>query len=246
MFFFLIYSTVTDMIDIVDFKQDQEEKDIFEEKKSKGFDELIKELDEEEDKNESNLFISLENLTELQKDYNVLYIQHETFNFPLLFKFILHVILTLLCHVYLFFIIPMQGNKNANYSYICDINAGKTCNDMSTNIFLLLIYIFYTIYLYFSSLQIKEGYVDLKITSIFKKQKSLLSELLNNVYRKIPFFYELKLFLDWSCTPTSLTLFQWNKCESIYDILFSTYSSMRYYNKKKVGIKISLTNKLLL
>ncbi|KAI0518689.1 hypothetical protein KFK09_006125 [Dendrobium nobile] len=40
------------------------------------------------------------------------------------------------------------------------------------------------------------------------------------LYRALPFLYELRCMLDWSCTTTSLTLYDWLKVEDIYSSLF--------------------------
>ncbi|CAL9756267.1 unnamed protein product [Musa acuminata subsp. burmannicoides] len=40
------------------------------------------------------------------------------------------------------------------------------------------------------------------------------------LYRVIPFLYELRCVLDWSCTYTSLTMYDWLKLEDIYASLF--------------------------
>ncbi|KAJ3671637.1 hypothetical protein LUZ60_007716 [Juncus effusus] len=40
------------------------------------------------------------------------------------------------------------------------------------------------------------------------------------LYRALPFLYELRCVLDWSCTSTSLTMYDWLKLEDIYASLF--------------------------
>ncbi|PON85510.1 Piezo family [Trema orientale] len=40
------------------------------------------------------------------------------------------------------------------------------------------------------------------------------------VYRALPFLYELRCVLDWSCTTTSLTMYDWLKLEDIHGSLF--------------------------
>lgn len=40
------------------------------------------------------------------------------------------------------------------------------------------------------------------------------------LYRVLPFLYELRCVLDWSCTSTSLTMYDWLKLEDIYASLF--------------------------
>ncbi|OVA11397.1 Piezo family [Macleaya cordata] len=40
------------------------------------------------------------------------------------------------------------------------------------------------------------------------------------LYRVLPFLYELRCVLDWSCTTTSLTMYDWLKLEDIYSSLY--------------------------
>ncbi|KAL5712711.1 hypothetical protein ACHQM5_014855 [Ranunculus cassubicifolius] len=40
------------------------------------------------------------------------------------------------------------------------------------------------------------------------------------LYRVLPFLYELRCLLDWSCTVTSLTMYDWLKLEDIYSSLY--------------------------
>eukprot|EP01018_Ginkgo_biloba_P028454 Gb_34724 [translate_table: standard] len=40
------------------------------------------------------------------------------------------------------------------------------------------------------------------------------------IYRALPFLYELRCVLDWSCTTTSLTMYDWLKLEDIYASLY--------------------------
>ncbi|KAG0610440.1 hypothetical protein M758_7G065700 [Ceratodon purpureus] len=40
------------------------------------------------------------------------------------------------------------------------------------------------------------------------------------VYRALPFLFELRCVLDWSCTTTALTMYDWLKLEDIYGSLF--------------------------
>jgi hypothetical protein len=40
------------------------------------------------------------------------------------------------------------------------------------------------------------------------------------IYRAIPFLYELRMMLDWTCTPTTLYLGDWIKLEDIFSGLY--------------------------
>ena len=74
------------------------------------------------------------------------------------------------------------------------------------------------------------------------RKKSLLKRGDNSLYslsfrcsQAIPFLYELKLFLDWTFTPTSMDLFKWLKFESVYDLLFITHCVMKIEKTRKIG-----------
>ena len=52
------------------------------------------------------------------------------------------------------------------------------------------------------------------------------------LYRAIPFLYEMRTILDWSCSSTALTLREWLKLEDIYASLF-TAKCLAIYNKMR-------------
>ncbi|GLU07492.1 hypothetical protein SLE2022_244480 [Rubroshorea leprosula] len=49
---------------------------------------------------------------------------------------------------------------------------------------------------------------------------SRINYLCYRLYRALPFLYELRCVLDWSCTTTSLTMYDWLKLEDIYASLY--------------------------
>jgi hypothetical protein len=52
------------------------------------------------------------------------------------------------------------------------------------------------------------------------------------------------LAIDWTFTKTALDFFQWNKFESVYDTVYTTYCTMKSKNLSKVGQKIKKTLKI--
>lgn len=53
------------------------------------------------------------------------------------------------------------------------------------------------------------------------------------LYRSIPFVYEIRSILDWTLTPTTLTLMEWLKFEDIFAELFLVkcrYEYLSYWN----------------
>ena len=190
--------------------------------------------------------IPLEYITELNKNYNLIIFQNETFNIPLLEKYILHMILVIFSHLFIFFFITMTGNYNIHNAVYC-IREQDTdeCNDFLENKTIVFFYLIFLVYHIFSALQIKYGYYDLKRKSIFKNINSLQG-LLFEIYKLIPFYYQIKNVVDWTFTPTSLNLFDWFKFENIYDETFKTYRIKYPIEKRPIGKRIKNIFKLLI
>jgi hypothetical protein len=77
----------------------------------------------------------------------------------------------------------------------------------------------------------------MKKKSMLKSGDKSISGMIYNAYKAIPFLYEIKLAIDWTFTKTCLDLFQWNKFESVYDIVYCTYCAMTAKNQQLVGKK---------
>ena len=173
----------------------------------------------------------------LKKKYNIIYIQKEEFNCPLFQKYLLHIIIVIFGHIFIFFFMPMQGNINLNNNIYCS-SADDVCNDFLDNKTLIIFYLLYLIYFAASGLQIKYGFYDMKRISVLKSKNNSISGLIYNIYKAIPFLYEIKLGIDWTFTSTCLDLFQWNKFESVYDLLFITNCQMSGVNVKPIGQEV--------
>ena len=182
-------------------------------------------------------FIPNEYLEEVQDKYNIVYIQTEDFNCPLFQKYLLHIIITIFAHIFIFFYLPIKGNINIGNAFYCI--EGEDCNDFLYNPALIVFYCLYVIYLIGSGLQVKYGFYDLKRKSLLKYGNSSISGGIYAAYKAIPFFYEIKLAIDWTFTSTCLDLFQWNKFESVYDTIYRTYCAMNAKNAQLVGQKVS-------
>ena len=190
--------------------------------------------------------IPVEYIDKLKEKYNIVYIQTEELNLPLLQKYILHIILVLLSHLFIFFYAPMKGNLNVYNNVYCQADEedtieddeGNNCNDFLNNKALIVFYFLYIIYLFSSGLQIKYGFYDMRRKSMLKSGNSSINGTIYNSFKAIPFIYEIKLAIDWTFTKTCLDLFQWNKFESVYDIVYCTYCAMTAKNQQLVGQKI--------
>ncbi len=56
-----------------------------------------------------------------------------------------------------------------------------------------------------------------------------------HVFQAIPFLFELRELLDWSCTATTLTLFDWLKLEDISISLFFVTVSRQNRQRHQLG-----------
>ena len=200
----------------------------------------------------------------LEKKYNIFSIQKEEFNKILLQKYILHLVIIIISHLFIFFYCPMIGNNNIYGEVFCpekateknnddaevdnesEVEADLKCNDFHYNVTLIIFYLIYIIYYISSGLQIKYGFYDMKRKSMLKSGDKSMNGIIYNVYKAIPFLYEIKLAIDWTFTKTCLDFFQWNKYESVYDAVYVTYCAMNAKNQQLVGQKIGKFNKFLM
>lgn len=67
------------------------------------------------------------------------------------------------------------------------------------------------------------------------RQVNLLGFIGYSIFAAVPFLYELRALLDWSCTATTLTLFDWLKLEDIHTSLFMITISRKLREKRSLG-----------
>ena len=185
----------------------------------------------------------------LEKKYNIATVQKEPPNYPLISKYVLNMIFVIISHLCLFFVFPFVGNFSAFSNYSCEAEEKgevdiQYCNDFQKKWHLRVAFVIYALYMFLSCQQIKYGYKDIREKSYLKRGTSVISSSIHSVSMVVPFFYELKLAIDWAFTQTSLSLFQWNKFECIYGQLFVTLCSMKAVNVQPVGMKINLFKKV--
>ena len=191
----------------------------------------------------TDTIIPLDYEERLKKQYKIIYIQREEDNKPLIAKYIMQMILVIFGHIFVFFFMPMYGNYKLNSAVYCK-EENKECNDFLKNISLPIFYIFYLVYFVCSGQQIKYGFYDMKRKSVLKAKSDSLHGGIYAGYKAIPFLYELKLGIDWTFTTTCLDIFQWNKFESVYDVIYTTNCAMTGVNKKKVGQSVKKGSKI--
>ena len=209
---------------------------------------------------EKDKLISPKIMETLKEKYNVINIQTEDFNRTLLQKYILHMAITILSHLFIFFYCTMIGNNNLYGNVFCpekdkeaenlDENdedyESYQCNDFRYNYTLIICYILYVIYLISSGLQVKYGFYDMKRKSMLKSGDKSMNGIIYTSYKAIPFLYEIKIAIDWTFTKTCLDLFQWYKFEGVYDAVYVTFCAMNAKNKQLVGQRVGKFMKIMM
>ena len=176
----------------------------------------------------------LSNLNE--KDYEIVSYQYEGCQTGLLMKFGMQIATVLGIHIFIFFYLPFYGV----------VDTSEELNTLSNNPFILLFYLLYIFYFVFSGLQIKYGLSDLRKMSVLMKSSNLFHSIYYKVFKNIPFLYELKNFIDWTFTTTSLDLWKWLKLEEIISLLYINKCFAKGNMKRRIGTKIPVYMKLLM
>ncbi|XP_037913806.1 piezo-type mechanosensitive ion channel component isoform X2 [Hermetia illucens] len=114
-----------------------------------------------------------------------------------------HLFLVLGVHAWMFFIIPSLQGRVFN-------------SQVPTVIF----YLVKCVYFILSSYQLRCGYPTRLSGNFFTKGYSIMNMLAFRIYMLIPLLYELRTLLDWVCTDTTMTLFDWLKMEDIFTEIY--------------------------
>ena len=208
----------------------------------KELDDVKRKIREDNIINKKYINCPVQNLDSITKEYNIFFIQNEQFNKPLLYKYILHMFTVIFSHASIFIYFPMKGNINLGSDIVC--TSKKKCNNFVDNKVIIIFYILYMGYLIFSGLQIKFGFYDIKRKSFFKSEENNIIGKIGNIFKAIPFLYEIKNAIDWTFTSTCFGLFQWNKFEGIYDTIYDTYIEKKDSDSKPIGKKVGKKSKI--
>jgi len=109
----------------------------------------------------------------------------------------------------------------------------------ATTIFYLLFALYFTL----SAFQLKHGIPGFKGKLFLMKHYTIWNSVGFKVYRAVPFFFEVKTFMDWTFTHTALDLFQWLKLEDVYGQLFVTKIATDAHFQRKLGDHIDRFSK---
>ena len=171
-----------------------------------------------------------------ENDFEIVSYQYEGCQTGLLMKFGLQIVTVIFIHIFIFFYFPFHGI----------VDKTEKINKLSNNIFILLFYILYIFYFVFSGLQIKYGLSDLRKMSGLMKSSNTFHSIFYKIFKNIPFLFELKNFIDWTFTTTSLDLWKWLKLEEIISLLYINKCLAKGNMQRRIGTKIPVYMKFLM
>ena len=106
------------------------------------------------------------------------------------------------------------------------------------------LYLLCGLYLLLSALQLKHGLPLIPTEHPLTGAPDLYRYYVHVVGMSFPFLWEMRTSLDWTVSPTSLSLFEWLKLEDIYVGLVSVRAAMAFKRMYPLGAKRGLGSKL--
>ena len=105
---------------------------------------------------------------------------------------------------------------------------------------------FKLMYLMTSSVQIRKGFPMFPDHDPFSARPRFPFSTAYQVYRAIPFVFEMRALLDWSCTPTTLSFPYWLKLEDIRHFVYLRYveKGLRAVTNPQPGMPFPVAKKL--
>ena len=177
-----------------------------------------------------------------EHNYAISLYQIEDTKIALIIKFITQIILVIFIHFFIYFYLPSKIRVNSDEESEKTINNKK---NISNNAYVSIFYFLYILYFFFSGLQIKHGYTDVKKISFHMRAANINNFISYKIYMNIPFLYELKNFIDWTFTSTALNLWQWLKLEEILSLIYLNKCYTTYKSSRRVGSTIANYNKII-
>jgi len=159
----------------------------------------------------------------------------------------LHWTILIGAHIFVFWYIPIRGNFTLYGKPTCDEEQEQFygCKDFHKNNQLRNFYIMIVIYLCISASQLSYGF------PIFKKPSSIMQYYgpIPNIgallFAAVPFAIEMRCVFDFTCSKTSLDVFQFWQLWQYHMELYNAKNSNEYYLTKQLGIRTEFLEKCL-
>lgn len=154
-------------------------------------------------------------------------------------KFIMHWIILISSHYFVFFYIPFKGNDDLygpEDGPLCDdANLEKFkygCRNFHSSIYLIIFYTLICAYLWVSAIQMRYGFPTFKIASSIMASSEWYYGILGIIYMQIPFAAELRCLFDFVFTNTALDIFQYWQLFNYHIEMFCAKCGNSSYEEK--------------
>jgi len=175
------------------------------------------------------------------------YANYQVNNYTLFYRFLFHIFQILLIHGMIFWYFPNNAGMRRNGYPECtknDIDMGK-CNEVLSNIFLLIFYVLYALYFIISSMQIREAWPEID-KDIITTSSDIIGRGIAQGFYAIPFAWELQEIASWLWTRTCFDIFQWLKFSEIHYNLFLVNCKAKAKRLTPIGEETSKLSKYLM
>ena len=124
-------------------------------------------------------------------------------------KFILHWVILIGTHIFVFWYLPIHGNFVLYQQPQCNEEKYKYygCRNFHKDVHLRVFYGFILLYLTVSSIQISRGFPIYKKPSSVMQYYGPIPNVGSLVFQAIPFMVEVRCVLDFTMSKTSLDMF---------------------------------------
>ena len=170
---------------------------------------------------------------------------------PLIYRLYLSQSLWIFSCILVFIVFPICGNNDSRSNYVYDkilcndiyaenvlkMSMGK-CNTIWKNEPIYSIfYLLNILYLYYSAIQLRYGYHQMRDTVLNKNWKSSISYGLFQLYESLPLLREINTTIEFAAANTSLTYMEWLKMDDIRGAMIqSKYQAERREDKNVGGV----------
>ncbi|CAD8150413.1 unnamed protein product [Paramecium octaurelia] len=183
------------------------------------------------------LFMMVERYIELRGDQKYIKNQEKAvyknkYKTQFVQKYILQVVILTLVFCFVYCYLLQLWNRNID-------------NYTEYNTSIVIYFLLFCAYFYLSALQLRYGYRELKVRNQFLYIYNSLSYYFALTFYSIPFLYDLKVLMDWTCLYTSLDIYQWFTLEDIQRQLYFTKINSQRIMKRQLGLEISKISKII-
>jgi hypothetical protein len=193
----------------------------------------------------SNVFLQIENDEsdsdeEKEENLKTILASENKHNF---IKLIIFVVTAILVHIVVVWYFPLTGNYQLNEQLYCEANT--PCNDLPSNYFLWIFYIFYMLYFSVTALQFRYGLPEIRKGHFMYEKFGFINSLIFDGFFNVPFLFEVKTYIDWTFTETSLKIWDWFTFETIYCEFYEAKAGVEKDKNHEMGDKKGWINKFL-